>query len=71
MFQRDEDFDTSYEGLLALAATLGEAKPKATPAHVLAALPTAVYKDWQTPESDSRCPICLDDVSPVFTSPYV
>ncbi|TDL20360.1 hypothetical protein BD410DRAFT_725966, partial [Rickenella mellea] len=57
----DEDFDSSYENLLALAASLGEARPRATPSHVIASLPTAFYKDWQTPDSDCRCPICLDD----------
>ena len=60
--QRDEDFDPSYENLIALAAALGDAKPRATPAHVIAGLPTAFYKDWQSPDSDTRCPICLDDV---------
>lgn len=65
--QRDEDFDTSYESLLALSATLGEVKPKATPANVIAALPTGLYKEWQSAEADKRCPICLDDVC-VFSS---
>lgn len=60
--QRDEDFDTSYESLLALAQTLGEVKPRSTPAHVINALPTGLYKDWQSPGGDMRCPICLDDV---------
>jgi hypothetical protein len=64
VLQRDEDFDSSYESLLSLASTLGEARPRATPNHVIAALPTGFYKDWQTPDSDQRCPICLDDVSP-------
>ncbi|THH09442.1 hypothetical protein EW145_g2002 [Phellinidium pouzarii] len=64
-FMRDEDFDTSYESLVALAATLGEAKPRATPAHVISALPTGLYKDWQSPQSDTRCPICLDDYKDV------
>lgn len=73
LLQRDEDFDESYESLLALATTLGDAKPRATPAHHLAALPTAFYKDWQTPDSDSRCPICLDDVGflHVYSRPHI
>ncbi|EJD07742.1 uncharacterized protein FOMMEDRAFT_74681, partial [Fomitiporia mediterranea MF3/22] len=58
---RDEDFDTSYESLLALAATLGDVKPRSTPADVLRALPTGLYKEWQSPGCDLRCPICLDD----------
>jgi hypothetical protein len=67
--QRDEDFDSSYENLLSLAAALGEAKPRAVPEHVIASLPTAFYKDWMSPESDKRCPICLDDVRnlPTYT----
>lgn len=60
--KRDEDFDTSYESLLALSATLGEVKPKATPTNMIAALPTGLYKEWQTLEGDKRCPICLEDV---------
>ncbi|KAL4257547.1 RING-type E3 ubiquitin transferase, partial [Pleurotus pulmonarius] len=63
-YMRDEDFDTSYEGLLSLAATLGDAKPKSTPEHIIAGLPTGIYKDWATPDSDHRCPICLDDYEP-------
>ncbi|KDQ23079.1 hypothetical protein PLEOSDRAFT_1049851, partial [Pleurotus ostreatus PC15] len=63
--QRDEDLDTSYEGLLSLAATLGDAKPKSTPEHVVAGLPTGFYKDWATSDSDHRCPICLDDYKPL------
>jgi hypothetical protein len=64
--QRDEDFDGSYETLLSLGGMIGDAKPKATPDHVLAGLETASYKDWATSESDQRCPICLDDVSCLF-----
>ncbi|KAJ3805481.1 hypothetical protein EV368DRAFT_42422, partial [Lentinula lateritia] len=58
---RDEDFDQSYEGLMSLAATLGEVKPRATPDHVVAGLKTGFYKDWASDECDKRCPICLDD----------
>ncbi len=61
--KRDEDFDSSYEGLLALAATLGEVKPRSTPSHVIDALPIGTFKEWRKKDSDSRCPICLDDVS--------
>ncbi|KAJ3933331.1 MAG: hypothetical protein NXY57DRAFT_892250, partial [Lentinula lateritia] len=57
----DEDFDQSYEGLMSLAATLGEVKPRATPDHVVAGLKTGFYKDWASDECDKRCPICLDD----------
>jgi len=46
-----------------LAATLGDAKPRFTPQHVIASLPNGLYKDWATKDSDQRCPICLEDVS--------
>jgi hypothetical protein len=62
VFQADEEFDTSYEGLLQLAASVGEAKPRSTPSHVISSMETAAYKDWATADSDKRCPICLDDV---------
>ncbi|KAF8266221.1 hypothetical protein EI94DRAFT_1586477, partial [Lactarius quietus] len=57
----DEDFDTSYENLLSLAATIGEVRPRHTPDHVIELLPTAMFKEWRNAESDQRCPICLDD----------
>ncbi|KAJ7498721.1 hypothetical protein FB451DRAFT_1015638, partial [Mycena latifolia] len=59
--QRDEDFDGSYENLISLSGIIGDVKPKATPDDVVSGLETASYKDWATPESDQRCPICLDD----------
>jgi hypothetical protein len=62
-FQRDEDFDSSYEGLLSLANQLGDVKPRGLPDHIIKSLPRGTYKDWTTTESDKRCPICLDDVS--------
>ncbi|KAJ7721164.1 hypothetical protein DFH07DRAFT_760584 [Mycena maculata] len=62
--QRDEDFDASYETLLSLGGIIGDAKPKATPDHVVAGLENATYKEWATAESDQRCPICLDDYEP-------
>ncbi|KAJ7228472.1 hypothetical protein GGX14DRAFT_345899, partial [Mycena pura] len=60
----DEDFDTSYEGLLSLGGMIGDVKPKGTPDDVVAGFDTAFYKDWATAESDKRCPICLDDYQP-------
>ncbi|KAI0254586.1 hypothetical protein BJV78DRAFT_1121355, partial [Lactifluus subvellereus] len=58
---RDEDFDSSYESLLSLAATIGEVRPRHTPDHVIESLPTSTFKVWRNAESDQRCPICLDD----------
>ncbi|KAI0281764.1 hypothetical protein BGY98DRAFT_908497, partial [Russula aff. rugulosa BPL654] len=58
---RDEDFDTSYESLLSLAATIGEVRPRHTPDSVINSLPTGTFKEWRNAESDQRCPICLDD----------
>ncbi|KAG8750039.1 hypothetical protein FRC12_013102, partial [Ceratobasidium sp. 428] len=39
-FLRDEEFDDSYEGLLRLAARIGDAKPRGTPSEVIAAMPS-------------------------------
>ncbi|KAF8496339.1 hypothetical protein JB92DRAFT_2746837, partial [Gautieria morchelliformis] len=58
---RDEDFDASYESLVRLAAVVGDAKPRGTPAHLLAAMPAGFYKDFAVPGCETRCPICLDD----------
>ncbi|KAF5381678.1 hypothetical protein D9615_005573 [Tricholomella constricta] len=63
-YMRDEDFDESYESLLSLAASLGEAKPRCTPDGVISSLETGLFKDWKTADSDHRCPICLDDYQP-------
>ncbi|KAJ8474194.1 hypothetical protein ONZ45_g16030 [Pleurotus djamor] len=71
-YMRDDDFSPSYEFLLQLGESLGDAKPKSTPDHVLASLPTGIYKDWATADSDQRCPICLDDyqsLDPVLKLP--
>ncbi|KAF9531402.1 hypothetical protein CPB83DRAFT_761672, partial [Crepidotus variabilis] len=57
----DDEFDDSYEGLLNLAATLGDAKPKSTPSDILERLEKGTFQQWKTHESDKRCPICLDD----------
>ncbi|KAG6811981.1 hypothetical protein H0H92_005015 [Tricholoma furcatifolium] len=63
-YMRDEDFNSDYESLLSLAATIGEVKSRSTPDDVINGLETGLYKDWQTPDSDHRCPICLDDYQP-------
>ncbi|EPQ51458.1 hypothetical protein GLOTRDRAFT_48834, partial [Gloeophyllum trabeum ATCC 11539] len=57
----DEDFDPSYETLLSLASSIGDVRPRSTPEHIIASMPTGFYKDWAEAESDTRCPICLDD----------
>ncbi|KDR70164.1 hypothetical protein GALMADRAFT_76518, partial [Galerina marginata CBS 339.88] len=62
--QRDEDFDESYESLLTLAQTLGDVKPRSTPSEIIEKMEKGLYKDWATPDSDQRCPICLDDYEP-------
>ena len=67
--QRDEDFDASYENLVRLAAVVGDAKPRGTPAHLLAAMPSGFYKDFVVPGCETRCPICLDDVSSTLWFP--
>jgi len=58
---RDEDFDGSFESLTNLTAALGEVKPRNTPSHIIASLPSGKYGEWATPGSDERCPVCLDD----------
>lgn len=63
ILQRDEDFDGSFEGLTNLTATLGEVKPRNTPSHIIANLPSGKYNEWVAPGCDQRCPVCLDDVS--------
>ncbi|KAJ7595636.1 hypothetical protein C8J56DRAFT_774643, partial [Mycena floridula] len=68
----DEDFDNSFEGLTQLSSIVGDAKPRATPQHIVTAMDTAFYKDWATSDSDQRCPICLDDyksLDPVLKLP--
>ncbi|KAG9122782.1 hypothetical protein FRC07_000686 [Ceratobasidium sp. 392] len=60
-FLRDEEFDDSYEGLLRLAARIGDAKPRGTPAEVIQAMPTGRYASCAGAKAESRCPICLDD----------
>ncbi|TFK21383.1 hypothetical protein FA15DRAFT_597971, partial [Coprinopsis marcescibilis] len=57
----DEDFDESYDNLLSLAAGIGEVRPRGTPANIVESLQSAIYKDMANTESDTRCPICLDD----------
>ncbi|KAI0916656.1 hypothetical protein AcV5_003082 [Taiwanofungus camphoratus] len=67
-YVRDEDLDTSYEGLLQLSTLLGEARPRGTPQQVIVSLPRGFYKDWaKTGETEERCPICLDDYQPEDT----
>ncbi|QRV78416.1 ubiquitin-conjugating enzyme [Ceratobasidium sp. AG-Ba] len=60
-FLRDDEFDDSYEGLLRLAARIGDAKPRGTPAEVIQAMPTGKYASCQGAKAETRCPICLDD----------
>ncbi|KAG8964580.1 hypothetical protein FRC03_001610 [Tulasnella sp. 419] len=59
-YMYDEDMDVSYEGLLRLAARIGDAKPRNLPLDVRASLPRSVYKDCRAAQLEQRCPICLD-----------
>ena len=45
---------------------LGEVRSRATPEDVIASLPTGTFKEWKRDDSETRCPICLDDVSAVL-----
>ncbi|PIL27190.1 hypothetical protein GSI_10333 [Ganoderma sinense ZZ0214-1] len=61
-YVRDEDLDTSYEGLLSLSTLLGDVKPRGTPGDIVSALPRGTYGEWVHPgHTEERCPICLDD----------
>lgn len=40
-------------------------RSRATPEDVIASLPTGTFKEWKKDDSETRCPICLDDVSTV------
>ncbi|KAG8713306.1 hypothetical protein FRC11_012642 [Ceratobasidium sp. 423] len=61
---RDDEFDDSYEGLLRLAARIGDAKPKGTPSEVIRSMVSCRYADSTGARAEARCPICLDDYSP-------
>jgi len=60
-YMYDDDIDVSYEGLLRLAARIGDAKPKHLPNEFKASLPRAVYKDCEQAKLGQQCPICLDN----------
>ncbi|KAF8841419.1 hypothetical protein BDN67DRAFT_883781, partial [Paxillus ammoniavirescens] len=60
----DEMFDDSYEALLSLSNALGEVRSRATPEDVIATLPSGTFEEWQKEDSETRCPICLDDYEP-------
>ncbi|KAJ3052986.1 hypothetical protein HK097_005252, partial [Rhizophlyctis rosea] len=56
----DHALDTSYESLLALSDSIGSARPKGTPQHVINSLPTISYTEgkWRGKEAD--CAVCLE-----------
>ncbi|KAG8988256.1 hypothetical protein FRB90_002863 [Tulasnella sp. 427] len=59
-YMYDDDMDVSYEGLLRLAARIGDAKPKHLPPEFKATLPRGVYATCEAARVDDRCAICLD-----------
>ncbi|CAE6382976.1 unnamed protein product [Rhizoctonia solani] len=63
-YLRDDEFDDSYEGLLRLAARIGDAKPRGTPAEVVRSMLSCRYADSPGARAEARCPICLDDYAP-------
>ena len=54
----------SYEGLLSLSTLLSDVKPRGTPTDIISSLPKGTYGEWARPDTEERCPICLDDVRP-------
>jgi len=60
-YMYDDDIDVSYEGLLRLAARIGDAKPKHLPDEFKATLPRGVYKDCEPAKLGQQCAICLDN----------
>ncbi|KAH0826344.1 hypothetical protein J3R83DRAFT_5299 [Lanmaoa asiatica] len=63
-YMPDELFDDSYEALLSLSSMLGDVRSRATPEEVIASLPTGTFREWKKDDSETRCPICLDDYEP-------
>lgn len=61
--------DVSYEGLLSLAARIGDAKPRNLPSELKETLPRGVYKDCPPAQVESHCAICLEKVRPLFFVP--
>jgi len=59
-YMYDDDIDVSYEGLLSLAARIGDAKPKHLPPEFKASLPRGIYKDCPEAQIEQKCPICLE-----------
>ncbi|KAJ3562783.1 hypothetical protein NP233_g9355 [Leucocoprinus birnbaumii] len=57
----DDEFDASYESLLALQDALGEVKQRSTPEAVLKKLKKGKYREWAQQGAETRCPICLED----------
>lgn len=59
-FMYDDDMDVSYEGLLRLAARIGDAKPKNLPQEYKATLPRGVYATCEAARLEDSCAICLE-----------
>jgi len=68
--QYDDDMDVSYEGLLRLAARIGDAKPKNLPHDLKANLPRGTYKTCSEAQLEKRCAICLEKVQCNNKDPY-
>ncbi|KAG9029758.1 hypothetical protein FRB95_004910 [Tulasnella sp. JGI-2019a] len=63
-YMYDDDIDTTYEGLLRLAARIGDAKPKHLPDEFKATLPRGIYNDCEPAQMEEQCAICLDAYKP-------
>ncbi|KAJ1343887.1 hypothetical protein BSLG_001548 [Batrachochytrium salamandrivorans] len=62
-YLRDDELDSTYEGLLALSEQIGSVVSKGTPAEVIVAIPTRTYSSGSPTHRNDipRCAICLED----------
>jgi len=57
----EDEFDSSYEGLLRLCERIGDAKPKGVPEDIIKTLPINTYIAGKSKTVEDRCTICLTD----------
>ncbi|CAI2179641.1 10365_t:CDS:2 [Funneliformis geosporum] len=55
----EDEFDSSYEGLLRLCERIGDAKPKGVSEDVIKTLPAKTFIAGKSKTAEERCTICL------------